>query len=272
MQKILAVLNDFEQADRVLDTAIPLAQKEGVALEVLFVHETPHFSLSELFWQLENTSETGQRLNEDKIEEELERTIRAKGYTEPCALFVQIDDTADRVAAQTEGDKETLIIAAYHPAISEALMQACYPPLLILKEMPIPIRAITLPIELEGEPKHYIAMLRTLFPDATLRLLYDNHYLTDPEEHRKLKAGFAQLKEETGLEGDYIEEFAWNEADYGEDFDAIAQHLLDSAKRYESDLIALCSSDGNFLYSEGVAFTVLEKTPSHFLVSRHPCA
>ena len=264
MQKIVAVLNDFDKAELILGRAVHWATEQNAALEVLFVHESPLFTLPDFFHHRESEA-----VDQAKIKEELLQRVERLGYEERCAIFVSVDDTADRVASHTEGERDTLVVTAYHQSISEELVKKCYPPLLILKNNRQTTRTISLPIELNEKTRTCIAMVQSLFPHSTIHLIYDNHYLADKEENEAQKKSFEALKKETGLEGSYIEEFAWNEADFGEDFDVIEEHLLAQIKKGESDLTILCSQEGEFLYSEGVTLSLLRKAPSDFLVFRY---
>ena len=264
MQKIVAVLNDFDKADLILGRAVRWAKEQNAALEILFVHEAPLFTLPDFFHHRENKT-----LDKTKIREELQERVEKLGYDAACAIFVFVDDTADRVAAHTDGERDTLVVAAYHKSLSEELVEKCYPPLMVLKNDRRTTEKISLPIELDEETKNCIEMTRSLFVQSSIHLIYDNHYLTDKEENEARKKRFEALKEETGLEGSYIEEFAWNEADFGEDFDVVEEHLLAQIKKDGSDLTVLCSREGDFPYSIGVTLSLLHKAASDFFIFRY---
>ena len=267
MQKIVAVLNHFDQADMVLGRAVKLAKEHNTPLEVLFVYETPLFSLPDFFLLLE--AKEKETVDKAKIKEEIEERVRALDYGEACAIFIFIDDTADRVAVHTHDETDTLVVSAYQHTISEALVQKCRSPLLTLKHDRKEEKRISLPIELNAYTEKCIEMTQTLFPESTIRLIYDNHYLADKEENEAQKEAFENLKAKTGLEGDYIEEFVWNEADFGEDFDAMEEHLLTQIEKNGTDLTLLCSSNGEYLYSEGVTLSLLHKVSGDILVFRY---
>jgi len=131
MQKIIAVLNHFDQSDLVLGRAVRLAKEQNAPLEVLFVYETPLFSLPDFFLRLE--AKEKETIDKAKIKQEIEERVRALGYNEAYAIFIFIDDTADRVAAHTHNETETLVVSAYQRTISEELAQTCRSPLLVLK-------------------------------------------------------------------------------------------------------------------------------------------
>jgi hypothetical protein len=264
IQKIVVVLNHLENADMLLRRAIRLAQEQNALLELFFVYEAPFFTLPDYFLHLGHKE--SELVDKEKIKEELAQKIRSLGYEESCAIFVFIDDTADRIAVHTEEESGTLIIAAYHKSISEALVKKCYPPLLILKKDHETPRQISLLAELDENTKNCIQTTKSLFPKSSIRLIYDNHYLADKEENEAQKEVFARIKAETGLEGDYIEEFAWNEADFGEDFDAMEKHLLDQIEKNGTDLTLLCASEGKYLYSEGVSLSLLHKVSGDVLI------
>ena len=267
MQKIIAVLNHFDQSDLVLGRAVRLAKEQNAPLEVLFVYETPLFSLPDFFIRLE--AKEKETIDKAKIKQEIEERVRALGYNEAYAIFIFIDDTADRVAAHTHNETETLVVSAYQRTISEELAQTCRSPLLVLKGDQKEEKVISLPVELNDYTEKCIEVAQTLFPESSIRLIYDNHYLADKEDNEAQKEAFEKLKAKTGLEGDYIEEFVWNEADFGEDFDAMEKHLLDRIEKNDSDLTIFCSSDGEFLYSEGVSLSLLHKVSGDILIFRY---
>ena len=267
MQKIVAVLNHLEHAERILGRAVKAAERYDASLELLFVHEAPLFTLPDLLLLPGEERET--TIDREKIKDTLAGSVKALGYDRPCAIFVFVDDTADRVAAHTAGERDVLVIAGYHPSLSREIAKICYPPLLILKTERETAARISLPVELDGTAESCIAMARSHFPEAEIRLICDNHYLADREENKRRREAFEKLRRESALEGSYIEEFAWNEADFGEDFEAIEEHLLAAIERDGSDLLLLCSKNGDFLYSEGLTLSLLHRTATDLLLYRH---
>jgi len=266
MQKVVALLNDFEKADRVLTKAVKLAEEQNASLETLFVHEAPLFSLPDFFLHLEHKKE--RQINKEKIRKELEQRIDNLGFSGNSAVFVYIDDTADRAVAHTREESDRLIVSAYHETISRDLVRKSPAPVLLLKRDIADYTKLSIPVELDGSAKACLSLSRSLFPRCQLHLIYDNHYLTDKEEAKAQKLAFEQLAAEMGAKGDYIEEFAWNEADYGEDFALMEAHLARLIEKNGSDLTLLCSGNDDLLYGEAVSLSLLQNIGTDFFIAR----
>ena len=267
MQKVVALLNDFDTANRVLAKAIEIAQEQDVSLETLFVHEAPLFSLPDFFLNLEHKESV--RIDEKKIRDELGQRVEKLGFSGNSAIFVSTDDTADRAAAHTRDESDVLIVSAYHETISKALAKKAHTPILILKKDSIAgYKDLSIPIELDESAEQCITLSRSLFPQGNIHLIYDNHYLTDREEAERQKATFERIVSEMNAEGDYIEEFVWNEADYGEDFALMETHLKQLIEKSGSDLTVLCSGNDDLLYGEAVSLSLLQNIETDFLIAR----
>ena len=262
MQKIVAVLNDFDKIDPVLDRAVAMASEQKAVLEVLFVLEMPLFTVPDFFLPEENKKRD--QIDKTKIHDTIREKVEALGYKDACAIFVFIDDTADRVAAYTEDRSGTLIISYYHEKISEEMLKKSHPSVLILKNDRLENRNISMPVELDKSAKACIGLTRTLFADSTIRVMYDNHYLTDREQTEEQKEAFERFKTEMGLEGDYIEEFAWNEADYGEDFEVMEEHLSALIEKNRSDLTVIYARSGDLIYGDAVSFALMRRCSTDF--------
>ena len=267
MQKIVAVLNDFDQANLILARAITLANEQNAALEILFVHEAPLFTMPDLFLSSEEHADQG--VDKEKIRKEIDERVAKLAYEKAYAVFVFVDDTADRVSAHARDQDGTLIVSAYHKHVTEGLIAICHLPLLILKNDRQKNSNIALPIELSESARSCIDFSKKLFGESNIRLLYDHHYLVDEETKKAQKAAFELLKTETRLEGDYIEEFAWNEADFGEDYETIEKHLINFIQKGHFDLTILCTHKNDLLSNEALILSLLRGLSTDFLVYRH---
>jgi len=267
MQKIVAVLNDFDKIDPVLERAVAMALEQKAILEVLFVLEMPLFTIPDFF--LPEGYKKRDQIDKTKIHDAVKERVETLGYKDACAIFVFIDDTADRVASYTEESKETLIVSHYHEKISEEILKKSRPSVLILKNNLDKNRTISMPVELDESAKACIELTRRLFADSTIRVIYDNHYLTDREETEEQKGAFERFKAEMGLEGDYIQEFAWNEADYGEDFELMEKHLSALIDKNRSDLTVIYAKNGDLIYGEAVSFALMRGGSTDFFFCRN---
>lgn len=266
MQKIIAVLNDFDKADLILTRAISTASRMNAALEVIFVHEAPLFRMPDFF--LSEETHKSREVDKEKIKSEIKERISKLGYDRESAIFVFVDDTADRVSAHARDMSDTLIVSAYHKNISEDMIKICHLPVMILRNDQQESGSIVLPIELDSGTQSCIDFTKGLFEESRIRLLYDHHYLVDEETKREQKASFERLKSENGLDGDYIEEFAWNEADFGEDYETIEKHLIEYIEKGGFDLTVICAHKNNLLYNEAVIISLLHRLKTDFLVYR----
>ena len=72
MKKIIAVLNDFEKADNILQKAITLKERQNAVLEVLYVHEKPLFDVPDYFRSNESIGDDF--IDKEKIKKEKSKT------------------------------------------------------------------------------------------------------------------------------------------------------------------------------------------------------
>ena len=266
MQKIVAILNDFEKADLVLGRAVALASDQNAVLEIIYVYEAPLFTIPDFFLPPEEQKEN--IADKEKIKAEVEERVAKLGYDQAYAVFVYIDDTADRVSAHARDEENALVISAYHKNVSEDMVKICHLPLLILKDDDRSYNKIDLPVEMNEGTGSCIDMAENLFRQSSITLIYDHHYLVDRETKQAQINAFEALKAERHMEGVYIEEFAWNEADFGEDYDTIEMHLIEQIKKGEFDLTLLCARHNDLLSNEALIISLMHRLSTDFLVYR----
>ncbi len=119
--KVLAVINEIEALEGILQKAIVLCQEEGSLLEVLFVHEERYFELPD-FFHLKGAPEKG-TLDEVKLKKEIEERLEALGYKEDAAVLVKADDTVDRVLELTKDDTAATLVVLNDNAVTQKLAQ-----------------------------------------------------------------------------------------------------------------------------------------------------
>jgi len=103
--RVLAVLNKLSDSNEVLSKSFELAKKFNAIIEVLFVYEKPLFDISELF--------TNNNIDKNAIKSEIKNEI-SKLTTEDIAIFIKINDTANRVWDLLRDDKSSLIVTKYN--------------------------------------------------------------------------------------------------------------------------------------------------------------
>jgi hypothetical protein len=231
---------------------------------VLFVLEKPLFTLPDFFHHEENSAD------EAKIKNDLKQRLLALGHDGSFAIFVLIDDTADRVYEHCKDNNQTLIVTAYNHKLTESIIKKNNVATLLLKNDRSKTHNakssnIILPIELNDSTLCCVELTKNLFGDSSIKLIYDNHFQTDPQTNQEQEVAYELLKEQTSLEGDTIEEFVWNQSDFGEDFEAIEKHLVEYVRKGEFDLCVLCSKDGESIFTQALCFSLIHSLETDFL-------
>jgi nucleotide-binding universal stress UspA family protein len=276
MKKIIAVLNDFQKADDLLQKAVTLTKEHNAILEILYVHEEPLFDIPDYF-RLDNSIKEN-IIDKEKITQEIKNRVKKLGLEKDCAVLAFVDDTVDRVLTQTDDDTDTLIITPYHEKITQKLVKKSHLPVIVVKNSINEYKRIVLPVDLSDSSRNCIDLANKIFPHAQKRLLHDYRYVldtaimdvdylgmptTDPimntQINQELKQAqlesFEVLKKETGLEGDFIEETLSIEED-------LAQYINIS----HFDLTVLCSHKKHFLLSNSLSFSLLETLENDILI------
>jgi len=275
MKKIIAVLNELQNADNLLQKSVTLAKEHNSVLEVLYVHEEPLFDIPDYFQSVGNDNNN---IDKDKITKEIKEKILELGFEKDCAILAFIDDTVDRVLTQTEDDKDTLIITPYHKKITEKLVKKLHLPVIVVKNSVKEYKRIILPVDLSETTDTCIDISKKFFPDAEKRLLHDYRFVldtaimdvdylgmptTDPvmytEVNQELKKAqlesFEILKQESGFDGDFIEETL-----------SVEEDLANYINVSHFDLTILCPHKKHFLLSDSVSLSLLETLENDILI------
>jgi len=276
MKKIIAVLNELQNADNLLQKAVTLTKEHDAVLEVLYIYEEPLFDIPDYFRSEESIEDN--IIDKEKITKEIKERIVKLGFERDCAVLAFVDDTVDRVLTQTEDEKDTLIITPYHEKITEKLVKKSHLPVIVVKSSVKEYKKLILPIDLKEDTEACIDLADKIFPHAKKQLLHDYRYVldtaimdvdylgmptTDPimntQINQELKKAqldsFEALKKKRGLEGDFIEETLSVEED-------LAKYI--NATHF--DLTVLCSHKKHFLLSDSVSFSLLETLENDILI------
>ncbi len=276
MQKIIAVLNDFNMADVVLERALEFSSKQKTTLEVLYVHEEPLFDVPDYFRS--DASIKSDVLDTKKIKKEIQSRIAKLDNSQEYAVLVFIDDTVDRVLTQTEDTKDLLIITAYHDKITEKLAKKTQLPILVIKNDFKAYKDVILPVDLGQATSSCIDFAETLFERDTLFLLHDYRYIVDlsmmdvdylgvptsapvvdaqinQELIKSQKESFEILKKERELEGSFIEQSL-----------SVEDDLVEFIEGTECDLTVLCSDNQHSILSDSVSFSLLKNLSTDILI------
>ncbi len=260
IEKILVVINEAEAIEKLLRKAAELQRTNNAVLEILFVHENRLFDIPDYF----RTSETG-GLDKKSIKAEIEKVLSSLETASPYAVFIEESDTVDRVAAMIGKDTHTLILSAFREEITAKLAKKVSTAMLVLKSDIPEYRHILFPVDMNENNERYIQSVQTLFPSASIKLLFEPSYVTenyifdedfvalpldpavdiefDQEMLETQKEAFEALKKRTGLSGEIVNEL---------DADIVAY-----INRQKADLVVLHSENENFLFDDTLSKDLL---------------
>ena len=176
-KRVIVLLNQEEQMERLLKRGVEFSQQHNTTLEVLYVQEEPLFEIPDYF--LSNEKIHKGQVDIQKIKKEIQKRLQELDTTKKHAVLVYIDDTVDRVLTYTKDDKHILIISNYHQEITPQLIMKSSCAYWINKGDREKYNNIVLPIELKEESKKSIAVAQHIFPKSKLNLVYDYRFLFD---------------------------------------------------------------------------------------------
>jgi len=260
IRKIIAVLNDFSVLDEVLSKTFSLSHTYNTQVEILYVQETPLFEIPDLF-----TKENSEVLDTQAVKKELEKKVTTYNPTSPPVIFVQVDDTANRVWALAREEKETLIITAYHPELTEDIVHKVSQRVLVIKTNTSSYDKIVLAIDLEDSSPICVSDTKEFFKEKELHLFYDYRYSLDPRIELELsnikimeevqRESFERILTEHALKGDFF----------------INGFLRDTQlKSYfttsKFDLIVCCGTEDVFLNADKLWVRLLKNIPIDIMI------
>ena len=256
IDKVIAVLNSFEIADKILEKALLLSSKFEAILEVVYVHEKSLFGVPDYFRPEDSLGDD--IIDKEKIKKEIQKRLTALGSDQKYAILVFVDDTVDRVITQIKEPKQALVVTAFEEKITKKLVKKSDTSFLIIKNDKKVYENIVLPVDLGKNALTCINTAKTIFEQSKMRLLHDYHYVILDEVKQKQKELFEALKAETHLEGDTIEEYFVSEVEFVEELYTIEKHLVEFITAGDFDLTFLYSDKKDFLFSDSVSFALLE--------------
>lgn len=261
IKKIIAVLNDFTMIDEILWKAFYFAQNHDAMVEILYVHEGPLFDVPNFFSTEEENS-----IDKEKIKAAILEKVDTFEIQKEPVIFVEIDDTPNRVWALTRKDKESLIVTSYHESISYELVKKITQPILIVKNDTKQYHKIALIINAESPSTLCIDRAKKYFSESKIELFYDYRYIVTPgietgihniqiiEEAQR--ESFEMLKVETGLDGKFFIDGGYLDRD-------INGYLQE--KGY--DMLYACAPADDFFVSDTLAIELLESLDCDMLIS-----
>ncbi len=261
IKRIIAVLNDFTMIDEILGKAFSFAQNHDAMVEILYVHESPLFDVPDFF-----SSEEENSIDKEKIKSAILEKVAAFKLEKEPVVFVQIDDTPNRVWVLAREDTECLIVTAYHESISYDLVKKITQPILIIKTNTKKYHKIALIINAESPASICIDRAKKYFSESEIELFYDYRYIVTPgietgiqniqiiEEAQR--ETFEALKDEKGLAGKFFIDGDYLDTD-------INTYLQE--KGY--DMLYACAPADDFFVSETLGIALLETIACDMLIS-----
>ena len=258
--KVLIVLNNFENIDNILQSALKLKKQQNAILEILYVHEKALFDLPD-FFSSKDTS-----IDKDKIKKGIKDRLQDFGFSEKCAIFVYVDDTKDRVLNLTEDQENLLIVTTYHKKITQKLVKESLASFLILKDGKSSFEKIIMPVDLSSETILCINRAKTIFAKSNIKLLHDQNFVISKDLIEEEQKHYEELKKEVGLEGDSIKEYFVNEVEFVEELYIIESHLAKFINERDFDLTILCTRDKDYIFSQSLSFALIDMVKTDILV------
>jgi hypothetical protein len=176
-KRTVVLLNSLDKIDVLLQRAIAFSTTHQTTLEILYVHETPLFSVPDIFLQEEQRKVD--ELDREKVKEKILDHLDALSYREESVVLVYIDDTVDRLLNHAKESRETLVVVNYHEHITAELIEQCHYTFWINKSSKESYQKMIMPIDLKDEAQRCIKTIQHIFPESSLELVYDYRYLLD---------------------------------------------------------------------------------------------
>jgi len=243
MDKIIALINHKEDLRFLLSSALDLSRRNDLLLEVLFIVETP------LIYFPHYTLDEDEQIDKEALKNEIKEILSELNAGENVAIFVYIDDTLDRLKYLLKDDTDSLVFTAYTEETTPKLCMKIQNPILCVKEKKS-ITDIRIVCDLIHSPKIPFDLIKSLYPNSNISLLYNYSYIIDPsmeadiQNNPKLeqlnREKFDEYKKELGVDGEFFVNSGFG-----------SKKLLEHLSQEDQDLTALNSNliDEDFLKS-----------------------
>jgi hypothetical protein len=228
-EKVLLVLNDIEDLDQMLKVAQYFTSKRDTILEILFVYEKAFFDLPDLF------AHDGIYIDKDKIKKAIKKIVKKE-----CAIFVYIDNSAQRVIQLTKNQEDILIITKYHKKITKNLIKNLTKSILILKNQNINFEKLIIPITIEDRTNLCIQLTSTIFPTSDIKLLYAFRHLLSKELKNREYKEYESIKKKFNLKGETINENFSTEIEFIEELYIVQKDISKYINERDFDLTIFC--------------------------------
>ena len=262
INKIIIHLSDLDEANLVLKKGLHVAQNHQASVEILYVHESPLFEVPDYF-----LSKKREGLDTEKVKDEIEAKVKELAPEIEVAIFVKIDDTADRIWALARNHTNTLVITAYHEKITQTIITKITQPVLVLKSETNTYEKLALLLNTNSNDIECVDDIKTHFNKSDIHLLYDYRYVIDPSMDVGLqniqlieqaeRKSFEEIKEKSGLDGEFFVDGSF----LGDD---LVQYV--QAKRV--DIVVACANEEDFFVADTITSKLLEQVTCDILIDK----
>ena len=273
-EKVVVLINDIEKIDDLLKKGVEFANGHKKKLEVLFVHETPTFSLPDYFFSSHSSKKA--KLDRNAVESKIKKHIHHLDSGIKSIVFILEGNTLNSVLSHAKGNTNILFISSYEKKTTQKLLEKTPYSYLIFKNSSFIHHNIIMPIELDAGAKDDIKLIKDVFPKSAIEIVHDYRYRIpnletdgsisivpvvghlDKELHQETREKerniFENYKKEFNIQGDFIEEKKGLNID-----------LLNYIENRDTDLIVIHHQE-ELMFVPSVTFNLLDKVSSDFLV------
>jgi len=275
-KRVVVLLNELDNIDRVLDKAVKFSDTHNTALEVLFVHEEPLFEMPDFF--LSDKQIEDEKIDKHKITKKIEEHLAKFGITKKIPILVFIDDTVDRTIVYGRENKDILFITNYHESLSADLIEKTPYSYWIVKNEHSSYKSIALPLDFTEDSAKVIEATKHIFSDSKLTMIHDYRYIIDTlmvqedylavapidtsmdlELNEELKAqqlkNFEEYKQRFNIDGIFMEEE-----------DTIEDDLVNCIQNNNFDLTVLYHHKTNLFLSPTIIIKLVDSVSTDFFV------
>jgi len=272
---VLVVINDLQKINTVLEKALNVSSEQESDLQILYVYESPLFSLPD-YLRFEEKSE--EDMDEAKVQEHIMSTLVALGSKVKPLIYIRIDDTLSHIKQLTKHDPfNTLIVLEYHNKLSSKIVSHVKSSLLVVKREHVGYKKIIVPVDLSKITMPTITYVQKLFASSKIELLHEHRFLIDPPVtdvdflsmpvdnsyeiavdetiKKSQKESFENLKRSTGLDGTFLEQYSSLEDD-------LEQYI----KKGGYELCVLGFDESKHLFEDSVTLTLLNQLKIDILI------
>lgn len=275
-KRVVVLLNELDNIDRVLEKAIKFSDTHNTALEVLFVHEEPLFDMPDYF--LSDKEIEDEKIDKVKITQKIEEHLEKFDVTQKIPILLFIDDTVDRTIVYGRENRDILFITNYHKSLSSDLIEKTPYSYWIVKNEHDSYNNIALPLDFTDDSEKVIEATKHIFPTTEIMMVHDYRYIIDTlivqedymavapidtsmdlELNEELKQqqlkSFEEYKEKFNIDGIFMEEDG-----------ALEDDLVNAIEQNSFDLTVIYHHKTNLFLSPTIIVKLVDTLSTDFFV------